>query len=142
AGERLLGQSQIGVPITQHAKVYRLGNEDGSEIDAQELPSAQALATGKPIMDVTMTIVADDKKTAISVNATPLKDDGKITGAIVTFRDITERLRLENELQLQAERAQILADAGAFFSSTVEPVWVTQAIAERVAETLGDWSAV
>src|ERR1043166_8517605 len=38
--------------------------------------------------------------------------------------------------------AQILADAGAFFASNIEPVWVTQAIAERVAEVLGDWAAV
>ncbi len=142
AGELLLGRSRIGVPITQHAEVYRLRKEGGKEIDPKELPSAQALATGKPVMDVTMMIARDDKQIAISVNATPLKDDGKITGAIVTFRDITERQHLESELQLQAERAQILADAGAFFSSTIEPVWVTQAIAERTAEVLGDWAAV
>ena len=42
----------------------------------------------------------------------------------------------------QAERAQILADAGAFFSSNIDPAWVNQAIAERVAEVLGDWAAV
>ncbi|HWW63018.1 MAG TPA: ATP-binding protein, partial [Thermoanaerobaculia bacterium] len=46
------------------------------------------------------------------------------------------------EMQIQAERAQILADAGAFFSSNIDPVWVTQAIAERTAEVLGDWAAV
>src|SRR5256886_7164138 len=142
AGERLLGRPQIGVPIEQHAEVYRLRKEDGSSVDAKELPASQALATGKAIMDVVMMIEGEDKRTAISVNATPLKDDGRITGAIVTFRDITERQHLESELQLQAERAQILADAGAFFSSTIEPVWVTQAIAERVAEVLGDWAAV
>ncbi|MDQ6800919.1 MAG: ATP-binding protein [Acidobacteriota bacterium] len=141
AGERLLGRSQIGVPITQHAEIYRLRKEDGRTVDAKELPSAQALATGQPIMDVTM-MIDDGKKTAISVNATPLTDEGQLTGAIVTFRDITERQHLESELQLQAERAQILADAGAFFSSTIEPVWVTQAIAERTAEVLGDWAAV
>jgi PAS domain S-box-containing protein len=142
AGQRLLGQSQIGVPITQHAEVYRLRNAEGKAIDAKELPTAQALATGRAIKDVTMRVVRDDKETAISVSATPLKEDRKITGAIVTFRDITERLRLEEELQLQAERAQILADAGAFFSSNIDPVWVNQAIAERVAEVLGDWAAV
>jgi len=142
AAERLLGQSQVGVPITDQSDVYHLRKEDGSKIDAKELPTAQALATGKPVMDVTMMIAREEKKIAISVNATPLKEDGRITGAIATFRDITERQRLEEELQLQAGRAQILADAGAFFSSNIDPVWVTQAIAERVAEVLGDWSAV
>jgi signal transduction histidine kinase len=76
------------------------------------------------------------------MSATPLHEDGKTSGVVVTFRDITERRRLEEQMQAQAERAQILADAGAFFSSNIDPGWVTQAIAERVAEVLGDWSAV
>src|SRR5207237_4775142 len=79
---------------------------------------------------------------ATSMTTTPLHDDSTISGVIVTFRDITERRQLEEGMHQQAERAQILADAGAFFSSNIDPVWVTQAIAERVAEVLGDWSAV
>jgi PAS domain S-box-containing protein len=142
AGRRLLGQSQVGVPITQHAEIYHLRDERGDKVDAEELPSAQALATGKPVTDVTMLVVYDDRKTAISVDATPIRDNGRISSVILTFRDITDRERLESELQTQAERAQILADAGTFFSSNIDPVWVSQAIAERVAEVLGDWSAV
>jgi PAS domain S-box-containing protein len=142
AGQKLLGQSQVGVPITQHAEVYRLRNENGETVSADDLPSAQALTTGKPVTDVTMMVLRDDKKAALSVDATPLEEDGRISGVVITFRDVTERQHLEEELQLQAERAQILADAGAFFSSNIDPVWVTQAIAERGAEVLGDWSAV
>src|SRR5581483_9273067 len=142
AGQELLGQTQIGVPITEHAAVYRLRNENGEPVDETVLPSAQALSTGKPVEDMTMLVARDDGQVAISVSATPLKEDGHITGVIVTFRDITERQRFEEEMELQAERAQILADAGAFFSSNIDPNWVYQAIAERVAEVLGDWSAV
>jgi signal transduction histidine kinase len=72
----------------------------------------------------------------------PLQEEDKVTGVIVSFRDVTERRRLEEEMQLQAERAQILADAGSFFASNIDPVWVTQAIVERVAEVLGDWAAI
>ena len=89
-----------------------------------------------------MVIKREGRRIAISMSATPLHEDSKISGVIVTFRDITERRQLEEEMQVQAERAQILADAGAFFSSNIDPVWVTQAIAERVAEVLGDWAAV
>ena len=143
AGQRLLGQSEIGVPIFKQAEVYRLRNEGGRPIDAKELPAAQALATGKPVRDVTMVITRDDgAQPAISMSATPLQEDGRTSGVIVTFRDVTERRKLEEQMQLQAERAQTLADAGAFFSSNIDPVWVTQAIAERVAEVLGDWAAV
>jgi PAS domain S-box-containing protein len=142
AGQRLLGHSQVGVPITEHTSVYRLKNPDGTTVDAKELPAARALSTGKQVEDATLLVGKDDGDTAISVSATPLKEDGKITGVVATFRDITERQRLEEEMELQAERAQILADAGAFFSSNIDPNWVSQAIAERIAEVLGDWSAV
>ena len=142
AGQRLLGSTVVGIPIFRHADVYRLRDEHGRRLDPQELPAAQALSTGRPVQDVTVLIARDPDRTAVSMSATPLHEDGRTTGVVVTFRDITERLALEEQMQMQAERAQILADAGAFFASNIDPNWVTQAIAERVAEVLGDWAAV
>lgn len=141
AGQRLLGTSDIGVPITKQAETYRLRDQHGRLLDPQELPAAQALSTGRAVHDVTI-IIARDETVAVSMSATPLHEDGQTSAVIVTFRDITERRAFEEEMKMQAERAQILADAGAFFSSNIDPNWVTQAIAERVAEVLGDWSAV
>ena len=141
AAERLLGRTEIGIPIDQHAELYRFKNDAGNAIDAKELPAARALSSGQAIHDVQMRI-ARDRPISISMSATPIHEDGRVSGVVVTFRDITERRLLEEETKAQAERAQILADAGAFFTSNIEPVWVTQAIAERVAEVLGDWSAV
>jgi PAS domain S-box-containing protein len=142
AAQHLLGRTEVGVPIDQQASVYRLLDEKGGPIDAKELPPARALSTGKPVRDKTLVVARDDRQISISVSAMPLHEDGHISGAVVTFRDITERKRLEEEMQHQAERAQILADAGAFFSSNIEPEWVVQAVAERIAEVLGDWAAV
>lgn len=143
AGQRLLGKKDVGVSITQQAEVYRLRDEHGRTLDPQELPAAQALSTGRPVQETTVIIAREGgEKVAVSMSATPLQEDGRTSGVVVTFRDITERRRLEEQMQVQAERAQILADAGAFFSSNIDPGWVTQAIAERVAEVLGDWSAV
>src|SRR5437660_8154789 len=142
AAKNLLGRSDVGVQICKHAEAYGLLNDAGEPIDAKELPAARALSTGRPVRDVTMVIKREGRQIAISMSATPLHEDGKISSVIVTFRDVTERRRLEEEMQVQAERAQILADAGAFFSSNIDPVWVTQAIAERIAEVLGDWAAV
>lgn len=142
SGQKLLGTSKIGVPIFDHGAVYHLRNGQGKPIDAKELPAAQSLATGRSLQDMTMIIGRHNQTIAISMSTMPLYEEGRISGVIVTFRDITERRRLEEETQRQAERAQILADAGALFSSNIDPVWVTQAIAERVAEVLGDWAAV
>src|SRR5205085_2311131 len=142
AAQALLGRNDTGVPIFRQAETYRLGDENGRPIDAKELPAARALSTGKTVRETTLVINREDRQITISMNATPLQEDGKLSGVVVTFRDITERRELADDLQLQAERAQILADAGAFFSSNIDPVWVTQAIAERIAEVLGDWAAV
>jgi len=143
AGQRLLAKSEVGVPITRHAEIYRLRDEHGRMLDPQGLPAAQALSTGRAVQDVTILIARDaDTAVAVSMSATPLHEENRTSGVVVTFRDITERRALEEQMQIQAERAQILADAGAFFSSNIDPTWVTQAIAERVAEVLGDWSAV
>src|SRR5436190_4559730 len=142
AAQALFGRSEVGVPIFEHAEAYRLRDDAGRIIDAKELPAARALSTGKTVPDTTLIIDRGDRQIAISMNATPLHEDGHLSGVIVTFRDVTERRRLQSELQLQAERAQILADAATFFSSNIDPVWVTQAIVERIAEILGDWAAV
>lgn len=143
AGERLLGRNDVGVPITKQADVYRLRDEHGRALHPEQLPAAQALSTGRAKNDVTLMIARDaNDRVAVSMSATPLREEGHTSGVVVTFRDITERRALEEQMQIQAERAQILADAGAFFSSNIDPTWVTQAIAERVAEVLGDWSAV
>lgn len=143
AGQRLLGKSETGVPITRQSEVYRLRDEHGRALDPQELPAAQALSTGRSVQDVTVMIARETgDRVVVSMSATPLHEDGRTTGVVVTFRDITERRSFEEQMQIQANRAQILADAGAFFSSNIDPTWVTQAIAERTAEVLGDWSAV
>ena len=143
AAQRLLGTGQVGVSITDHAEVYRFRDEHGRMLDPEELPAAQALATGRPVHDLTVIIAREGtERVAVSMSATPLHEDGATSGVVMTFRDITERRALEEQMQIQAERAQILADAGAFFSSNIDPAWVTQAIAERVAEVLGDWAAV
>ena len=142
AGQKLLGRSDTGIPITKQAEIYGFRDENGRPIDEKRLPAAQALSTGLGVNEVTMKIVDGQKNVAISMSATPLQEEGRTSGVIVTFRDITERRRFEEEIRIQAERSQILADAGTFFSSNIDPIWVTQAIAERVAEVLGDWSAV
>jgi signal transduction histidine kinase/CHASE3 domain sensor protein len=141
AGQKLIG-GETGVPIFKHADMYGLRAENGEPLDARELPAAQALATGRAVQDATMLISRGDRDVAISMSAVPLFEERRISGVVVTFRDVTERRELEESMAQQAERAQTLADAGAFFSSNIDPVWVTQAIAERTAEVLGDWAAV
>lgn len=76
-------------------------------------PLSRALK-GEEVRDVEMLVrkSEDDKGVFLSVNATPLKDETGIRGAVGVFRDITERKRHEEELAkknrelLEAERAR------------------------------------
>ncbi|HVT45141.1 MAG TPA: ATP-binding protein [Thermoanaerobaculia bacterium] len=143
AAQAILGNSTVGVPIEKQAEIYGFRDPSGQAMNPGEIPAARALGTGRAVKEVPVAIAQPGGRSiTVSMSAVPLQEEDRVTGVIVTFRDITERQRLEEEMQLQAERAQILADAGAFFASNVDPVWVTQAIAERVAEVLGDWTAV
>lgn len=143
AGVKLLGTSRTGVAIDEQAESYGFRHADGRPLDPGEIPATQALSTGRPIKEVTLLLDRGEAKPiAIAMSAVPFEEEGRVAGVIVSFRDVTERHRLEEEMQLQAERAQTLAEAGAFFASNIDPAWVYQAIAERVAEVLGDWTAV
>lgn len=142
AGARLLGTSEVGIPIFRHAEVYGLRNSRGETLHDRELPAARALSTGQTVNDASLRIRRGDRDVAVSMTAAPLMEEGRVSSVIVTFRDVTERRLLEEQMVVQAERAQILADAGTFFASNIDPNWVSQAIAERVADVLGDWAAV
>lgn len=143
AGVQMLGNSTVGIAIEEQPQVFGFRTPEGELMDPKDLPAAQALSTGKPAKDITVNIdQGSQHRITVTMSAVPLHEEGTVTGVIVSFRDITERRKFEEEMKVQTERAQILAEAGAFFSSNIDPVWVTQAIAERVAEALGDWSAV
>jgi PAS domain S-box-containing protein len=143
AGERLLGTQDVGVRVEEQPRHYGLYDANRRLLEPSDIPAARALATGREVRDQEVRIERGNRPPImVQMSAVPVKEDRRITGAIVTFRDITERLRLEEEMQLQAERAQTLADAGAFFASNIDLEWVTKAIAERVGEVLGDWAAV
>jgi signal transduction histidine kinase/CHASE3 domain sensor protein len=141
AGEAILGTSSVGVPMEKHAYEYGMRTVDGTPLGDFEIPAVRALATGRPVEDVTMRIVRDDRDLSVAMSAVPLHEEGALSFVVVTFRDITERKHLERQLQVQAANAQTIADAGAHFTSNIDPEWVVQAIAEKAAP-LSDWAAV
>jgi PAS domain S-box-containing protein len=141
AGEKILGTSSVGVPMARHAGEYGMRTVDGAPLRDLEMPAWRALATGRPVEEVTMRIVRDDRDLTVAMSAVPLHEEGVLSFVVVTFRDITERKHLERQLQVQAANAQKIADAGAHFTSNIDPEWVVQAIAEKSAP-LSDWAAV
>lgn len=83
--------------------------EDGSDLPPSETPGAIAARTGEPIRDFAMRVTRiDGTECWLLVDAVPLKDEtGRIVRVVTSFIDITERKRLEAQLQHRALHDQL-----------------------------------
>ena len=96
---------------------WRQTDKNGNPVPLSELPLSQALDRKKQVGPIEHCIESSDGEMVwLSVNAAPLFDqNGKMYGAVASFRDITERIRHERNL-LQSEanlkEAQSIANLG------------------------------
>ena len=86
--------------------------EDGSPFPAAEYPVALVLTTGKAAGPVTLGVRTQSGELSWAVfRAEPVLDaDGALDGAVVTFLDITDRKRIEEEQQRSEQRWRVLAE--------------------------------
>ncbi|MDX9910571.1 MAG: PAS domain S-box protein [Phycisphaerales bacterium] len=92
---------------------WRIRDEDGNDITNKTHPLSITLRTGEPLREFPMSIDrADGTCVDISVNSEPITDEtGRITAALASFVDVTERRALERELNEQSARARIATAA-------------------------------
>jgi PAS domain S-box-containing protein len=96
-----------GKPLDQ---VFRIVNEDTREV--VESPARQAMRRGKIVglANHTVLIRKDGSERPIDDSAAPIRDaDGKLAGAVLTFRDVSERRLREQEKAQQHLTARLLA---------------------------------
>ena len=100
AAERLLGRT-LDQMLSTHLADWQTRGSDGQPLSTAELPLARTLATGESRHDE---LIGDLSPTGalrwINVNARALRESptGAITGAVVSFSDVTERRRVEEDL--------------------------------------------
>ena len=85
---------------------------DGREISSEEWPGARAVLSGETVEDEVIQIVPagqqgeSGRRLTVWISAAPIRDaEGRITGAVVMFRDITAERRTEQQLR-DAQRLQ------------------------------------
>lgn len=100
----------LGRPLEE---IFRIINEETRK-PAQN-PVSKVLAEGKVVglANHTVLIAKDGWERAIDDSAAPIRDsDGKVLGVVLVFRDVTERRRLDQDLQdSEARKSAILNTA-------------------------------
>ncbi len=111
AAERILGY-EPGELIGRHQHdIIHHMNPDGEPYPTGNCPIYAALRDGKVhISSDEVFWRKDGASFPVEYVSTPIREDGKVVGAVVTFSDITERRQAENDLALSEERFRLLAE--------------------------------
>lgn len=88
-----------GIELSQHTQRWKTFRLDGSEYPPEELPLSRAILRGE-VTENEPLIICDENDQAhwVSVNAAPIRRDGRIVAGIVIFHDITRHKQAEQDL--------------------------------------------
>jgi PAS domain S-box-containing protein len=106
-GQELLGAPHAGLTIEQVTTQWQVFHKDGvTPMAPDDLPLARAALKGETVEDQELVQVdTHGRRLPLLCNAAPIRNQqGTIVGSIVTWRDITERVRAEQARQ-QVESA-------------------------------------
>lgn len=109
AAERILGwKSEEIIGKNIHALIHHT-HKDGTDFCAHECPIYAAFKDGA-VKSVSGDIFWTHSGTAVDVDytSTPILDNGHLVGAVVVFRDVTERIQSENKLRKALEEVEQL----------------------------------
>lgn len=93
AAARIHGVARIELPLSQHGEVYGMLTREGEPYPAPDLPLARALIRDERVVNETWKIRRPDGGVAIAVGSASRvhAPDGHMIGAVLTFRDETQR---------------------------------------------------
>ncbi len=138
--QQLVGWENAEVARRDLSEVFRIINEKTRQ--SVENPAARALAEGAIIglANHTVLIARDETERPIDDSAAPIRDaDGRVVGAVLVFRDISERRRNEQRLREQQEWLRVtLASIGDAVIATDRDSRVT--FLNPVAQRLTGWT--
>jgi len=107
AAVRITGQPLEGpAPMRAHPELHGLRYPDGRPIPVEDLPSWRALR-GQVVTGFEMIVTRPDRTPVpISVSASPLREGGRIHGAVAYVEDISDRKELD---RLREEHLAVVA---------------------------------
>jgi PAS domain S-box-containing protein len=134
---RMLGWDPTARELVDLGLKSRLFARDGSQLTAHQYPAARALA-GETLRDFPLLFRSPSGQTCVVVtSASPFVRDGEITGAIVSFHDVTLQEAALQELREAAGQSAALARIGGIVGSTLEVDEIMRAAIRETCEAVG-----
>ena len=139
AAERLHGARLLGVAPDGYAAAYSLWTVDGDPYPSLDLPLSRAALNGETILDASWVIRRSDGTEVLARGAArPISmSDGSRLGAVLTFRDDTDRDRVERRLREETRALETLNRAAAALSGELDLERVVQMVSEAGVELTG-----
>lgn len=104
----ILGYGRAEMIGREHHGLLHRAHDDGRVFEAHECPINNALADRMPVtVSDEVFWKKDGNALPVEYTASPIIDEDKLTGAVVVFRDITERRRTDAQLQQMARFDQL-----------------------------------
>ncbi len=115
AAARMLGYKPDDLIGERHHELVHHSRPNGMPYPSHECPIYAAFKDGivRRSVDDEVFWRKDGTSFPVEYTSTPIVEDGKIAGAVVTFRDITERKNIETALRRTAERYRAILDSAA-----------------------------
>jgi PAS domain S-box-containing protein len=138
--ENILGQSrEEQKDKTIDSRQWQIIKLDGTPMPAEEFASVRALKENRIVKDVRMGIVKADKTTWISVTAAPLPIENY--GVVITYMDITESVKAQEELKRISKLESLGIVAGGIahnFKNILTSVSLSVELAKKRPERAGE----
>lgn len=132
-----------GVPAEEH--VGRTTGETLPERAADEITAIQrqVLATGEPVIDVTLASPVTARSGFRSISYSRMTDrSGRVLGISGTVMDVTERYRAVAKVEHARRRLSLLNEFGSRVGDLLDAGRIAQELASAVVPRLADYSAV
>jgi two-component system CheB/CheR fusion protein len=107
--EQLTGWTQAEAAGRPADEIFRIISEETRQTSISPIKETLALGTIQSLANHTILIARGGRERAIADSCAPIRNrDGQVTGAVLVFRDVTERTAIENGLEKAHEELKAL----------------------------------